>query len=91
MPSECTLAQAETLKLRLTALLRTAGTVRVDVSDVQRIDTASMQLLAAFARDRRTHGLDVATAGASRVFDEAVRLLGLAALLAAPAAAASRT
>ncbi len=81
LPVECTLADAETLKLRLGALLRSVKPVTVDVSLVHRIDTASLQLLAAFAHERRASHLDFATRGASGVFAQAARLLGLAELL----------
>jgi anti-anti-sigma regulatory factor len=74
--------------MRLTMVLKSARPVTVDVRAVRRIDTASMQLLAAFARDRRSSGLAVATVGDSPAFDEAVRLLGLAAILKPTAAAA---
>src|SRR5579883_1855516 len=53
LPAECTLADAESLKLKLAALLQDVSPVTLDVSGVRRIDTASLQLLAAFARDRR--------------------------------------
>lgn len=81
LPAECTLADAETLKMRLTALLKSVRPVTVDVRGVRRIDTASMQLLAAFARDRRLSELPVRMSGDSAVFDEAARLLGLRELL----------
>ncbi len=81
LPAECTLADAETLKMRLAALLRSVKPVTVDVRGVRRIDTASMQLLAAFARDRRLSELPVSLSGDSPVFDEAARLLGLRELL----------
>ncbi len=83
LPSECTLAHAETLKLSLAVLLKTVKPVTVDVRGVRRIDTASMQLLAAFARDRRLSELPVRMSGESAVFDEAARLLGLRELLRA--------
>ncbi len=67
--------------MRLTALLRSAKPVTVEVGAVRRIDTASMQLLAAFARDRRMSELPVRVSGESAVFDEALWLLGLRELL----------
>lgn len=85
---ECILSGAEALKMRLTALLRSVKPITVDVRGVQRIDTASMQLLAAFARDRRASGLGLRVAGESAVFEEAARLLGLAGILSARAGAA---
>ncbi len=81
LPAECTLASAETLKLSLAALLKSVNPVTVDVRSVRRIDTASMQLLAAFARDRRLSELPVRMSGESAAFDEATRLLGLRELL----------
>ncbi len=86
------MAHAETLKLSLAALLRSVNPVTVDVRGVRRIDTASMQLLAAFARDRRLSELPVRMSGESAAFDEAARLLGLRELLrATPGAPASGT
>jgi anti-anti-sigma regulatory factor len=75
------LADAETLKLRLAALLKSPKAVTVDVGLVHRIDTASLQLLASFAHERRASRLVFATRGDSRVFTQAARLLGLGELL----------
>ena len=77
LPEECTLADAATLKMRLAALLTTDGPVSIDVRGVRRIDTASLQLLAAFTRDRRASRLVVDVRGESPAFGEAVRLTGL--------------
>ena len=77
LPEECTLADAATLKVRLAALLATENPVTLDVSGVRRIDTASLQLLAAFTRDRRASRLAVDVRGESPAFGEAVRLTGL--------------
>jgi len=77
LPEECTLADAATLKVRLAALLTTENSVTIDVSGVRRIDTASLQLLASFTRDRRASALAVDVRGESPAFGEAVRLTGL--------------
>jgi len=77
LPTECTLAEVHDLKSKLAALLKAQSPVCVDVSGVQRVDTASLQLLAAFVRDRRASRLAVELRGDSAVFDEGVRLLGL--------------
>jgi ABC-type transporter Mla MlaB component len=87
LPAQCTLADAESLKFTLTRLLRNVKPVTVDARAVLRIDTASMQLLAAFARERATSGLAVAVGGASAEFLQATRLLGLTHLLPQPSAA----
>lgn len=81
LPAECTLAGAEGLKLKLAALLKNVKSVTVDVSGVRRIDSASLQLLAAFARDRRADGLPVELSGESAAFAEGAQLLGLSPLL----------
>jgi anti-anti-sigma regulatory factor len=81
LPAECTLAEAEGLKLKLTGLLRNAKPVTLDLSAVRRIDTASMQLLAAFVRDRLAGDRAVALTAASPAFVEAAHLLGLSAAL----------
>jgi len=77
LPAECTLAEVHDLKSKLAALLKAESPVCLDVSGVRRIDTASLQLLAAFARDRRASQLGVDLRGDSGVFEEGVRLLGL--------------
>jgi anti-anti-sigma regulatory factor len=77
LPAECTLAHAQALKARLARLLKIANCVTIDAAPVHRIDTSSLQLLAAFAHARHTSALDVAIRGDSTVFAPAVRLLGL--------------
>jgi ABC-type transporter Mla MlaB component len=82
LPAECTLAQADSLKVRLAALMNAAVPVTIDVHDVRRMDTASMQLIVAFVRGRCAAALPVRVQGDSAVFNEATRLLGLASVLA---------
>lgn len=77
LPEECTLAEVHDLKSKLAARLKAEHPVCVDVSGVRRIDTASLQLLAAFARDRHASRLAVDLRGESEAFAEGVRLLGL--------------
>jgi anti-anti-sigma regulatory factor len=85
LPPECLLAEAEGLKLRLSRVLRNAGAVTLDVTSVKRIDSACMQLLAAFVRDRAATQLAVGVRGDSPAFAEALTLSGLAPLFAAAA------
>lgn len=87
LPEECTLAAVHDLKSKLAALLKAESPVCVYVSDVRRIDTASLQLLAAFARDRRANRLALDVRGESAAFEEGIRLLGLARLFDLPPAA----
>jgi anti-anti-sigma regulatory factor len=81
LPAQCTLSDADGLKLTLTRLLRNVKPVTLDARAVQRIDTASMQLLAAFALERAARELAVAVGDASAEFLQATRLLGLEQLL----------
>jgi ABC-type transporter Mla MlaB component len=81
---DCTVAEADALKSELAARLQASEPVTVDVSAVQRIDTAGLQLLAAFVRDRRTAGRVVAWRGRAPVLDAAAGLLGLRDMLELP-------
>jgi anti-anti-sigma regulatory factor len=84
LAAECTVAESETLKAELMRRLGESDPVIVDVSGLQRIDTAGLQLLAAFVRDRRTAGLTVAWRGRAPPLDAAAGLLGLHAMLELP-------
>jgi len=81
LPAQCTLADAEGLKLQLTRLLKSVKPVTLDARAVQRIDTASLQLLAAFALERGAQDLAIKMSGASEEFTLATRLLGFDKLL----------
>jgi len=81
LPAECTLAHAQTLKARLAMLLRIANCVTIDVALVQRIDTASLQLLVAFVHARQAGALALSIRGESRAFAQATQLLGLGGIL----------
>jgi phospholipid transport system transporter-binding protein len=92
LAAECLIDSAEALKAELLVRGKQRSTVKVDVSHVERIDTAALQLLAAFARDRAAGGLEVEWVGTTAALSSAARLLNLSALLQlpeeAPAAAA---
>jgi ABC-type transporter Mla MlaB component len=87
LAAECTVAQADSLRSQLARRLDESGAVTVDVSAVQRIDTAGLQLLAAFVRDRRTAGRAVEWRGRASALDAAAGLLGLRDMLELPAEA----
>ena len=53
LAADCTVAEADALKSELARRLDEPGAVTMDVTALQRIDTAGLQLLAAFVRDRR--------------------------------------
>jgi anti-anti-sigma regulatory factor len=84
LPAQCTLASAEDLKGRLAELVRSVKPVTINARAVERIDAASMQLLAAFCRDRAASNLQVRIEPASAVFTAAQQLLGLSAIFAPP-------
>jgi phospholipid transport system transporter-binding protein len=82
---ECTLAEADSLKAELASRLAAPEAITVDVSALQRIDTAGLQLLAAFVRDRRTAGRTVHWRGRAPALEAAADLLGLKDMLELPA------
>lgn len=84
LAAECTVAEAEALKSGLAQRLREPGPVTLDVSALQRIDTAGLQLLAAFVRDRRNAGLATSWRGRAAALDAAAARLGLSAMLELP-------
>ena len=72
---------ADALQAQLTERLDESGTVRIDGSTVDRIDTASLQLLAAFVRDLRADARAVEWVGCSFGLWRAADILGLVAAL----------
>jgi ABC-type transporter Mla MlaB component len=84
LAAECTVAQADSLKSELERRLQEAEPVTLDVSALQRIDTAGLQLLAAFVRDRRTAGRAVTWRGQACALTTAAGLLGLRDMLELP-------
>lgn len=79
--ADCTLTEAESLQAALAGLLTETQTVTLDATAVQRIDTAALQLLAAFVRDRRLAGHAIAWCGTEQTLAPAARLLDLGGLL----------
>jgi len=93
VPADCTIAQTGDLKADLARVLDVPAAVTLDLSAVRRIDTAALQVLTSFIRERRAAGRDVECRGASDAFLVTADVLGLRALfcpvmddrLAAPA------
>jgi anti-anti-sigma regulatory factor len=81
LPAECTIADAGELKERLMKILGHPTALTFDCSAVQRVDTATLQMLAAFVRDRRAEGLPVEWSTDGAAFKSAASLLGLSSLL----------
>jgi anti-anti-sigma regulatory factor len=86
--AECTIEHAPELQKQLSKVLADRACVTLDFSAVKRCDTAGMQVLAAFIRERREAGRDIELASMSENFLATVKLLGLSALFT-PAAAVS--
>lgn len=82
--AECTVADASSLKTGLSKLLEESGIVTLDIGAVQRIDTAGLQVIATFIRERETHGREVQWRGHAPALSAAAKLLGLCALLKLP-------
>ncbi len=74
------------LKSGLAKLLDAADSVTLDISAVQRIDTAGLQVIAAFIRERESQGREVQWRGQAPALETAARLLGLGTLLKLPTA-----
>ncbi len=80
LDADCTIEHAPGLQKQLAKVLDDRACVTLDFSAVKRCDTAGMQVLAAFIRERREAGHDVELASMSANFLATVKLLGLNAL-----------
>jgi ABC-type transporter Mla MlaB component len=85
LAAECTVSDAGSLKERLAGLLAEPQAVTLDVTALQRIDTAGLQVITAFVRERTSQGRPVEWHGTAPVLATAARLLGLTSLLKLPA------
>ena len=81
LAENCILRDANALKEQLLKLKDMAEPVTLEVGAVQRIETANLQVLGAFVRDRVKAGRRVHWSGESPALSQAIRLLGLNALL----------
>lgn len=81
LAANCAVKDAAALKASLCALAETSGPVTLDSRGLERIDTATVQLLCAFVRDRASRKQGVTWVGESAALREAARLLGVRKLL----------
>lgn len=88
LASHCTVKDAADLRMQLLQLLEEPVSVVIDAASVERVDTAVMQLLCAFVRDRAERNLGVDWRGAPAALRDAAQLLGVAPMLALSAEAA---
>jgi ABC-type transporter Mla MlaB component len=86
LSSNSTVKDAASLKAALIDVVASSATVAIDVRSVERIDTAALQLLCAFVRERAKRQLGVKWLDCPKAFLEASRLLGVNAILGLPEA-----
>jgi anti-anti-sigma regulatory factor len=86
LATECLIETADALKKELLLRLERASPISIDASQVARVDTASLQVLGAFARDCRAAGREVEWMGVPSVFADTARLLNLSSMLGLPPA-----
>lgn len=87
LPAHCGLRDAAALKASLSQVLDNERTVSVDTGAVERIDTAALQVLVSFVRERVAQARATEWRGLNENFLEAVHLLGLGPHLHLPAGA----
>jgi phospholipid transport system transporter-binding protein len=85
LPADCRMAAQAALKAELLGALN-ASAIVLDGGQVERVDTAALQLLVVFRRELDARGGTLAWQGTSSALSEAAGLLGLAQLLNLPAA-----
>jgi ABC-type transporter Mla MlaB component len=78
-------SEAASLKEGLASLLDEPRPVTLDIHALQRIDTAGLQVITAFVRERASRGRAVEWQGTAPVLATAAQLLGLTSVLRLPA------
>ena len=81
LASNCTVKDAVALKKTLVAVKDVPQAVVINASAVERVDTATLQLLCAFVRERVGHDREVTWREPSAPLIQASKLLGLTELL----------
>jgi anti-anti-sigma regulatory factor len=89
LAAACTIREAADLRGQLLSRLEAGQALQIDGSQVERIDTAGVQLLVAFAIDCMERGIVFAWSARSPALEDAVGQLGVAALLESPGASVS--
>lgn len=80
----CTIHEAQALRAKLLAHAESPGPYELDGRGVQQVDTAGVQLVVAFALDCLERNIKYSWKGRSPALDEAIRVLGVGALLESP-------
>ena len=84
-----TIRTITSLQTELAERLDESGPLQIDATAVDRVDTAGLQLLAAFVRDLRAEARTVEWVGCSDALQKAVRALGLHSALCLPGTTAA--
>jgi len=84
LPHDLGIANAVDLKQQLTACLNKPEQILLDGSQIQRIHTASLQILSAFFSSRNQSSLETAWSGTSTALCEATSVSGLSNILKLP-------
>jgi ABC-type transporter Mla MlaB component len=80
--ADCTIEHAPGLHEQLAKILDDRACVTLDFGALKRCDTAGLQVLAAFVRERREAGRAIELVGLSEHFLATAKLIGLSALFA---------
>jgi anti-anti-sigma regulatory factor len=83
----CTIHEAQALRAHLLEQATHPGPYEIDGGSVERIDTAGLQLVVAFALDCLERNVHYVWKARSPVLEEAIQVLGVAPLLESPGAA----
>ena len=74
---QLTIAHCAEIYAQLLAAIVAGQAVNIDVSQLQRVDTAALQLFYSFQRDAKVQGLVTIWSEPSKVFCDAVDILGM--------------
>jgi len=82
LPANCTVRHIGAVRDQLCGVRAEVGNVTLDLRRMERFDTSTLQLIAAFAREQTARGTNLLICGNRPAWDEAAELLGLTATLA---------
>jgi len=75
------IAEVADVYATLLAALAEGSSVDLDISQLERVDAAALQMLYAFSKERATQGSSLTWTAPSEAFSRSAKLLGLAELM----------
>jgi len=78
LPSKLHISDVEKFRQDLEGILDSPKTITIDISDVESIDTASLQVLCALQKSLALTHNKIAWEGSSKAFKDAADVLGVA-------------